>query len=118
MQTDTLVCACLKVHCLVNSPNFAVGLAGENECHPIFRLQSVINIHLDMYINVISLEGKSSELPHVMPQGAMLQIHYWETSSCNIEELEWLHLPCETISHLLLSEHNELFCQTKKKLRL
>lgn len=49
MQTHTLVCAHLKVHCLVNSPHFAMGLAGENECHPIFRLQSIINIYLDIY---------------------------------------------------------------------
>lgn len=118
MQTDTFVCARLKVHCLVNSPNFAVGLAGENECHPIFRLQSIINIHLDMCINVISPEGKSSELPCVMPEGAMLQDALLGNKLLHIEELQWLHLLCETISHLLLSEHNELFCQTKKKLRL
>lgn len=43
MQTHTLVYAHLKGHYLVNSPHFAVGLAGEDECHPVFRLQSIIN---------------------------------------------------------------------------
>lgn len=32
----------------------------------------------------------------------------------HLEELEWLHLPRETISQLLFSEHNELLCQAKK----
>lgn len=69
------VCVHLEVRHLVNSPHFAIRLTWENECCTIFRLQSIINIYIDIYHQCKLSRRKTLWTPTCHSMG-----NHWETS--------------------------------------